>query len=456
MTCRPVLVPILMSALLSGCVSAQTRQHLDRTYKAATRGVRVPTQQNAAEPDVDLAAPLDRDEVIALAVTRSPSLASVAHRARSMVHAAHAEGSLPSGELGVQVWNLPLTRPYAAGEADMYMLEIRQRFPALGSLDARARAKAEEAQVALAEVATQERLTAQRAADAYADYVHGTQDHALHHQHLGLLEQIQQAVQARFTTGGAGLADAARVDVELAKARRAIARIDGDIARTRSAINALLRRAPEAPLGIPRQVVPETVRVPVDDLLIQARATRGETLAADARVRAAHARRDAAAADARHPEFTVGLGYWQDPTRRPGVGATASMSLPWLWGPQRYRLEEAKELEVSEQSSEDGSRVELQSEVTAAQAQLAASERELIIVHKQAVPAARRSIDAVRAGYTTGSASLLEWVDTARSVLDLEMEETDLTADLAHAVAALERAVGAQLPRVVVLTQEQP
>jgi outer membrane protein TolC len=132
------------------------------------------------------------------------------------------------------------------------------------------------------------------------------------------------------------------------------------------------------------------------------------------------------------------------------------MSLPWLWGPQRHRRDEARELEASELCLEDGARVELQSEVTGARAQLAASERELIVVHDQAVPAARRSIDAMRAAYTTGSASLLEWVDSARSVLDLEMEATDLTAQLAHAVAALERAVGSQLPRVAVSTEGHP
>ena len=435
-----------------GRVSAQTSPDLNRTDETAAHGFHEPTHTLEKPADLDAEAPLDRDAVVALAVARSPSLAAVAHRARSMVHAARAEGSLPAGELGFQAWNLPLTRPYAVGDADMYMVELRQRFPAPGSLDARARATAEDAQAVLAEVATEERVTAQRAADAYADYVHGRQDHALHHQHIALLEQMQRAVQARFTTAGARLADAARVDLELAKTRRSIARIDGDIARARSTINALLRRGADAPLGTPREVGPETVRIPVADLLARALTSRGATLAAGARVRAARARRDAAEVEAHVPEFTVGLGYWQDPMRRPGVGATASMSLPWLWGPQQHRLDEAREREASERSSDDGAGVDLQSEVSVARAQLAAFEQELTVVHGEAVPAARRSIDAVRAAYTTGNASLLEWVDAARSVVDLQMEETDLTAELAHAVAALERAVGSQLPRVAVLT----
>jgi outer membrane protein TolC len=447
----------LLSALclpVLGCVSTQTTHSLDRSYQMASVHVRGPSAEKAPLPD--LSGPIGRDALVALAVARSPSLAAVAHRARSMVHGARADGSLPASELGFQAWNLPLTGPYALGDADMYMVELRQRFPALGSLDARARATAEDARAMLAEVATEERLTAQRAADAYADYVHGLQDHALHHQHLALLEQMQNAVQARFTTGGAGLADAARIDLELSKTKRAIARIDGDIARARATINAVLRRAVDAPLGRPRDVGAETVRLPVDELLTRARSSRGATLAADARVRAGRARRHAAEAEAKVPEVTVGLGYWQDPAQRPGVGVTASMSLPWLWGPQRHRLEEASELEASDLASAEGASLELQLEVTGARAQLAAFEQELVVVHSQAVPAARRSIDAVRAAYTTGNASLLEWVDTARSVLDLEMEETDLTAEIAHAVAALERAVGSQLPRIAILTKEHP
>jgi outer membrane protein TolC len=181
-----------------------------------------------------------------------------------MVHGARAEGSLPSPELGLEAWNLPLARPYAVGEANMYMVELRQHFPAAGSLDARARATADDAHAVIAELATEERQTAQRAADAYADYVHGTRDHRIHHEHLALLEQMQGAVRARYTTGGSALADAARIDLEIAKTHRAIARIDGDIARARATINALLRRPADASLGPPVDTAPETVRLPVE------------------------------------------------------------------------------------------------------------------------------------------------------------------------------------------------
>jgi outer membrane protein TolC len=405
-----------------------------------------PTQESTVA-EADLAGPLERDVVVAAAVERSPALAVMAHRARALVHAGRAEGSLPPAELGFEAWNLPLARPYALGEADMYMVELRQRFPAAGSLDARARAMAEEAQAMLAELSSEERIVAERAANAFADYVQAFAEKRLQERQLALLARMGQAVRARYTTGGSGLAEAARIDVEVTKAQRALARIGGDIARSRATLNAVLRRPPGAALGEPRETPPETVRISVEDLIARAEANRGATLSADARVRAAGARREAAEAEARVPEFMVGLGYWQDPTMRPGMGVTASMSLPWLWGPNRDRVRQAGEEEAAERAARDNASLDTQAEVSEAHARLLALEAQFSVIRGQALPATSRSMEALSAAFSTGNASLLEWVDVARSLLDLEMEMVVLHGDLQRGVASLERAVGTALPR---------
>lgn len=446
---RSVAVATLV-AIASGCVSTQTGRTLDRSYEVATARVREaprrPTQESTVA-EADLAGPLERDVVVVAAVGRSPALAVMAHRARALVHAGRAEGSLPPAELGFEAWNLPLARPYALGEADMYMVELRQRFPAAGSLDARARAMAEEAQAMLAELSSEERIVAERAANAFADYVQAFAEKRLQERQLALLARMGQAVRARYTTGGSGLAEAARIDVEVTKAQRALARIGGDIARSRATLNAVLRRPPGAALGEPRETPPETVRISVEDLIARAEANRGATLSADARVRAAGARREAAEAEARIPEFMVGLGYWQDPTMRPGMGVTASMSLPWLWGPNRDRVRQAGEEEAAERAARDNASLDTQAEVSEAHARLLALEAQFSVIRGQALPATSRSMEALTAAFSTGNASLLEWVDVARSLLDLEMEMVVLHGDLQRGVASLERAVGTALPR---------
>lgn len=452
---RAVLIVTALGTPLGGCVSARTGQGLSDTYRAATLRLdeRLPAPDAGA--DLQLGSPLDRDIVVALAVARSPSLAAMAHRARAMIHAGRAERSLPSPEAGAEVQNLPLTRPYALGDAGMYMVEFQQRFPPAGSLDARARAMAEEAQAMLAELAAEERMTAQRAADAFAEYAQGTQERALQARQVALLEQMGSAIRARYTTGGAALADAPRIELEIANTRRAIARTEGNVVRARSVLNALLRRPASALLGAPREVPAETVRLSVDELLARAAVSRGATLAAEARLRAAGARRAAANAEASVPEFMVGFGYWQDPRMRPGIGLTFSMSLPWLWGPQSERAAQAEEEEAAERSALDAAGIDAQSEVTEAHALLLALEAQLLVVDAQALPAVRRAIDALAVAYVTGNASLLEWIDAARSVLDLEMEKAELGGELARSIAALEQAVGAGLPRTPLMMEDR-
>jgi len=456
---RAFWLPVMGLVVATGCVSARTGQSLNRSYDAAGMRLREPSRRSTgkrADLPVDLSGPLERDAIVAQAIAGSPALALMAHRARALVHAGRAEGSLPPAELGFEAWNLPLARPYALGEADMYMVELRQRFPAAGSLDARARAMAEEAKAMLAEVSAEERWVAQRAAGAFAEYVQAFAEKRLQEQQLALLERMGQATRAGYATGGTSLVDAARIDVEFAKAHGAVARIAGDIARARATLNALLRRPAGAPLGEPRQVSPETVRLSVEELLARAQANRGSALSSDARLRAAGARREAAQAEARFPELMVGLGYWQDPRMRPGIGVTASMSLPWLWGPGRDRVHQAEEEEAAERAARDSVRVDAQGEVTEAHARLTAFEEQLRVVRLQGLPAARRSMDALRAAFSTGNANLLEWVDIARSFLDLELEVVELHGDLARSIAGLERAVGTALPRTPIDQDTSP
>lgn len=437
----------LVVVLGSGCISSQSGRVLDRSYDAAS--VRLRPTEPAAD-NVDLSGPLERDVVVSLAVRKSPALAVMAHRARALVYAGRAEGALPPPELGLEVWNLPLTRPYALGDADMYMVEIRQRFPAAGSLDARARAMGEEAEAMVLELSGEERLVAQRASDAFTDYAQAIQERRLQNAQLALLSRMSDAVHARQTTGGTMLADSTRVDVEKAKPERALVRIEGDIARARATLNALLRRPADAALGEPAEQPAQTISLTTSELLTRAQAHRPAIASAEARERAARARRDAAEAEALIPEFMVGLGYWQDPRMRPGVGVNVSMTLPWLRGPGRPRAEQAKEEEAAAHAARDVASVEAQADITAARAQLDVLAAQLRVVRQQSLPAARRSQDAIAAAFSTGGVSLLEWVDVTRSTLELEMEIVSLEGDLTRSASALERVVGERLPKTAI------
>lgn len=444
-----VLGSVLVCLLfLSGCVSSQTRQKFGLIEERALSLSAPKSVDSRVEPALEFEGQVERAQIVALSASRSPELQGLAHRVRALVHAGRAEGALPTAELGFEVWNLPLTQPYALGEADMYMVDLRQRFPSAGSLDARARAWAEEAEALLGELVNEERAVTVRAADVFADYVEAYAERELVERQLSLFQQMRLAIQARYATAGASLAEVARLDVEVSKSERALARANGEIERAKAALNALLRRPVQAPLGAPLRSVRETVRLPLEELITRALASRGSQMSAEAKLRAALARQEAAKAEAEVPEFMVGLGYWQHPGMRPGLGLSASMSLPWLWGPLSHRLEQAAAEAEAERASLAQVGLEAQREVSEALAELGALEAELGTVERRSLPAAQRAQQALTAAYSTGRASLLEWVDATRSLLELELEVITLEAELARGVQELERAVGTSLPRV--------
>lgn len=388
-----------------------------------------------------------RDELVRLAVVRDRGLAADALRVRAMLEDARAEESLPPPELGAEAWNVPLARPYQLGEADMYMVELRQMIPSPGSLGARAQARAQEARAMAADLVVRERAVTRRAADAYADYVGLWLEHGVHEEHAARVAQMVDTARARYPAGGTMLVDVARLDIEMARERRNVTRVRGALGRARAAINALLRRPSRAPLGPPSNLVPATVRHSLEELLVLARNSRAEVTAAVARTRAAMAATEAAEREASTPSFMVGGGYWQDPAERPGFGATVSMTLPWISGAGRARARASALRTRAERAAIDAARAAARGEVGEGHARVLAVEQELAVVRGDVLPAAARAVEAAASAYGSGQGDLTSWLDATRMVLDARMEEAALIAELEHAVAELEQAVGTHLRR---------
>jgi outer membrane protein TolC len=265
-----------------------------------------------------------------------------------------------------------------------------------------------------------------------------------------------EAIRARYSTAGNSLTDVARLDLEVAKVQRALARIAGARLRAQSTLNALWARPASAPIPELAAMPPETVRLATDDLLARAQRHRAQIAAADARTKGADARLDAATKDANNPEFEVGVAYWQDPRMAPGFGLMFATSLPWFWGPGPAKKKQAEDDATGARFERAGAVLDAQGAIGEATARLAAIEKQLQQLDREAMPAASRAIEAMTSAFVTGNVTLFEWVDAARTTLDLEMESSDLRADLARAVAAMERAVGEPLPHVALTSEASP
>jgi hypothetical protein len=166
----------------------------------------------------------------------------------------------------------------------------------------------------------------------------------------------------------------------------------------------------------------EAVALPLAELLARAVARRGAVLAARAALDAAREGAAAAHAEATRPEFMVGLSAWIDPDHHNGYGATAGMTLPWLWGPGRARERAAAARVRAEEGAVRESEDAVRAEVVEAHARMEGALRELAVMQGDATRAADRAVESAQAGYVTGAVTLLAWLDAARMRLDLSME----------------------------------
>lgn len=375
---RAVLLTAAAGAFaVLGCGASPARARLDRAHEVASRRLeaQAPIESTTA----------DADALVASVVAKSPALASLAFKARALVHGGRSEAVRPSPELGFEAWNLPMTEPYRLREAEMYMLELRLRFPAPAALEGRALAMAEEAETTLAELAAEERAVAERATELVADFLKATEEARLLRAQRTLVDRMGQATRARYATGGAALAEAARVELERTRIDRAIVRAEADAAIARGSLDVALHRNAESPIALDRSnTVPRTIALPLAELAKLSAEHRPRLAAAAGRVRAAAARRSAAEAETQVPETMLGLGYWQHPGMRAGVGLTASMSLPWLEGPQTHRLARAREEAEAEREAEEAERREGTIELAQAHARVRAIEAEILVLRARA------------------------------------------------------------------------
>jgi outer membrane protein TolC len=398
--------------------------------------------------DVNLAGPLERATLVRLVVARNPSVLAAGQRARATEIAADGEGRLPPPQLMGQVWQVPFSRPYAFDNSQMIMVGVSQSFPAPGSLGAREAARHQDARVEEAVAAERARQVAREAEHAFADYVEAAARHRIHSAHQDVAHRVLSVAQGRQAGGGA-LTEFAQAEVELAKVQ---ADLLTDAARTQTArvrINALIGRDPAAPLGLPVEGEPTVPLGSLNEILATARRSRPELRAAAAQQEAKKFELRGAEREATWPTFSLGVSYFAPTTLMPfnGYGLNAGMSLPWLWSGERLRRDAQKEYLTAATTEIDGVRIQIDAEVATAESNVRAAALRLQVERERVLPATQRAFDLAWGGYESGRTDLLTLLAAQRSVVDAEHDIVMSRALLDHAMADLDAAVGAPVPR---------
>lgn len=404
---------------------------------------------HAAPPRDDaLRGPFDMDTAVAVALGQNPGLQAEGHRVRARELLAEAAARPEATRLSVDIWQVPLARPWALNESPMVMLGLRQPVPAAGSLRARAAAlrKDAAADAQARDALAQDLATAVR--HAFIDYAAAVARHAVHVEHRQVTERALAVARARQAVGGT-LFDIARAETEVARAHADVSTDATAIDAARTRLNTLMARRADAPLGSPRDVAPATVSADARALIDQATRSRPETRAAALRKEAATLELRATRREASLPSAMLGVAYF--PATRVmtyhGYGLLVDLQLPWLTGQGRKRRDAQRELSAAATRDVAQTELTVAGEVSASLATVQAAAERWQALTREARPAGERAREVALSGYETGRSDLLSLMAAQAVHVEIAMDLIAAKSTLDHALVDLDRAAGAPVPR---------
>ena len=314
---------------------------------------------------------------------------------------------------------------------------LNQRIPWFGKLGSREKVASAEAEALWYAWQNQQLMLARTVSVAFFEYAYTEKSIRLSAEILDLLREIEPIVQTRVESGG-DLNALLRLKVEIGKIGDRMLSLEQKRAIQSSQLRSLLALDGTDVLPWPSWQVPEAVSPDGQSLMAALESNNPSLAMLERKIASAEARRELARLD-RYPDLTLGVNYIQigDPVVNPMTpdagqdpwGVTLAVNIP-LWG-GKYKAARAEALSgqrVAENEYEDRLNT-LRSELGASLAALADANRRLALYGEELIGLAAQAVENSRAGYESGRNSILELIDSERSLLELQLSYWRAAAD---------------------------
>lgn len=421
------------SLVFFGAVACSaTPDQLDTSASAFRATPAIPIALDGVDPFAGIAE-LSADRLAGAVLARNPTLERMRQSWRAALGEVDQRGALPDAMLGVQVAPLSLvaSEVRAGGIA-----ALSQALPWAGKRRLRAEVALAEADAARRDLAATRQRLALMAVSLHAEYALVDRAIEINAEHIELLGELGHSVEVYLETGKAWQEEALEVDVELVRRRRESSLLHARRDVVRAQINALLHRAPAAPLPSPTPLAdPRPPPGEVDALTRAALERRPELGAIDSRARGADSA-IALAEKERLPDLEVKGSYnsmWPEVEHRFMVGI--SITLPTARSRRAAAIDEARARRAAIDAGRAEHVDEIARDVAVSHARLRDAIAAVALYRDELVPAARDRVAAIRIGLDAGRTTFR---DVIRAETGLRAAELDL--EQARAQAQIHRA----------------
>lgn len=382
--------------------------------------------------------PLTAEALVQWVIEANPGLAAAKAAAQAAAYRIEPAGALEDPMLSYDV--APLT---AGADRSLHQsIAVRQEIPWPGTLAAR-EAAARHASVAAARDADSLRLRiVAQAKSAHAEwrYIGAAMD--VHHGTRELLNELLGTVRTRYAAGEARWQDVLQAQVELADLENHLLQLVQKKTATQARINALLNRAPDAPLPPAAPIALEPPPLSLEALKTLALAHHPELSRLNAELASSESR-VTLAEKAFFPNFQVGVGYnamWESVDQRPMVGI--SINVPLDRGKRRADLDRARAETRRARFALSARRAALLADLAMARAETIEARESVALYRDRLVPLAAQYLEAALADYRSGAGAFLNVITAEQRKLETELELARALSDYARRRAELERWTG--------------
>lgn len=326
---------------------------------------------------------------------------------------------------------------------------LEQEVPISGKNRSRARAATAEAGAAFEDLRRMELDVSSRARIAYARLANGYAQLEVNRRNDDLLGQFVQISRSRYETGAATQADVLIAQTDAAKLLETRADVGRQISEAQSALNVLLNRPAQAPLGRPGTLVFTARALSLERLQAIAIASRPELQRAQSQVDAARFRVELTNRQwFPDPALNVKAQRYNEAAQAISeVDVGVSFPIPWLNG-KKYSagVLEAQKSEESAQREFEAARADASALVRDQLKKIQTSATQYELYRDKILPLARQTVEASRAAYEASNGGFLELITTRRTLQDVESAALNHLADHEAAIAELDAIIGGARP----------
>jgi cobalt-zinc-cadmium efflux system outer membrane protein len=329
------------------------------------------------------------------------------------------------------------------------MAILAQEVPISGKNRSRSRTAVAEARIAFENLRRMELDVIMRARSAYVRLANDYAQLEVNRRNADLLTQFVQISRSRYEAGVAAQADVLLAQTDAAKLLEARADIEREISQEQSALNVLMNRPAQTPVGQPSELAFSPQPLSLGRLQAIALALRPELQRAQDRIDAERFRLELANRQwFPDPALNVrAQRYNSAPQAISEVDVGVSFPIPWLnWKKYSAGILEARKAVEDAEREFGAARIETLGLVRDQLEKIQTSAKQYQLYHDDILPLARQTVDATRAAYEASTGGFLDLITARRTLQDADSAALNRLAEYEVAIAELDAIIGRASP----------